>query len=197
MIYRIPGPVGFPDREDNYVLQEIRIPENRIGALIGKGGVTKRKVEELTTTVITVEGTEGVVQVEGEEPDGVLRAVELINAISRGFSPERAQVLLEDEDIILDVVDLAKDADTPRTLDRLRGRVIGKDGRAREQIEHMTGASVSVYGKTVALLGLPDQVRLARSAVDMLVEGVPHEHVFAFLERKRREAKQDMLSYYY
>lgn len=177
--------------------QEIKIAEDRIGALIGKGGLTKKKVEEETGTVITVESREGITRIEGEDAEGVLRAVGVVNAIGRGFSPDRAFTLLEDEDLILDIMDISGEADGPRQLDRLRGRIIGKDGKSREQIENMTKTSLSVYGKTVAVIGLPEQIKLARTAIDMLIKGVPHESVFSFLEKKKREAKHDMLSYYY
>ncbi|HNJ81582.1 MAG TPA: RNA-processing protein, partial [Methanoregulaceae archaeon] len=62
---------------------------------------------------------------------------------------------------------------------------------------HMTECEISVFGKTVAIIGLPEQIKIARSAVDMLLQGLPHEMVFSFLERKRREMKQDMIDYYY
>ena len=77
------------------------------------------------------------------------------------------------------------------------GRIIGKDGRAREQIENMTDVDLSVFGHTVSLIGYPEQMKIARAAIDMLIEGVPHENVFAFLDKKKKEAKQDMISYYY
>ena len=44
---------------------------------------------------------------------------------------------------------------------------------------------------------LPEQVKDARTAVEMLIRGVPHEAVFAFLDRKRKEAQADLISYYY
>jgi ribosomal RNA assembly protein len=55
----------------------------------------------------------------------------------------------------------------------------------------------SVFGKTVALISLPEQIRTAHTAIDMLVSGVPHENVFAFLDKKKKEAKQNVISYYY
>ncbi|HOV68523.1 MAG TPA: KH domain-containing protein, partial [Methanoregulaceae archaeon] len=113
------------------------------------------------------------------------------------FSPENAFLLIEDEDRVFEQIDLSGIADTPRQLDRLRGRIIGRDGRAREQIEHMTSTHLSVQGKTVAIIGLPEQVKDARTAVEMLIRGVPHEAVFAFLDRKRKEAQADLISYYY
>jgi ribosomal RNA assembly protein len=177
--------------------QEFKIGQNRIGVLIGKGGANKRAIEERTTSTLTIDSEEGLVTVEGEDPVQVLLAGSVVEAIGRGFSPENAFSLLEDEDLVLEQIDLSGVADSPRQLDRVRGRVIGRDGKAREQIEHMTGTRLSVQGKTVAIIGLPEQVKDSRSAIEMLLRGVPHESVFAFLDRKRKEAKADMLSYYY
>jgi ribosomal RNA assembly protein len=75
-------------------------------------------------------------------------------------------------------------------------RAIGR-GFSPEQIEDMTGTAISVYGKTVAIIGGVERVKTARTAVEMLLSGVPHETVFSFLDRKKREAKQDLLGTYY
>ena len=179
------------------MIQEIKIAGNRVGVLIGKGGSVKKELEEKTCTTISIVSKEGSVKLEGENATLLLRGIEVIQAINRGFSPERAFILLEDEDLLLDVIDLSGLTDSSRQLDRLRGRIIGKDGRSREQIEHMTECEISVFGKTVAIIGLPEQMKIARSAIDMLLQGLPHEMVFSFLERKRRELKQDMIDYYY
>jgi ribosomal RNA assembly protein len=181
------------------MMQEVKISGNRIGALIGKGGETKKLLEAKTHTTITIDSKEGIVKVEGSDENTVslLRAVETINAVNRGFSPERAFELLDDEDLLLDMIDLSGLAEGPRQLDRLRGRIIGKDGRAREQIEDMTDVEISVFGKTIGLIGYPEQLKVARTAIDMLIEGVPHENVFAFLDKKKKESKQNMISYYY
>ena len=181
------------------MMQEIKIAGSRVGVLIGKGGSTKKELETKTRTTLTIDSKEGLVKVEGSDEHTVslLRAVEIINALNAGFSPERAFEMIEDEDLLLDIIDLSRFADTPQKLDRLRGRIIGKDGRAREQIENMTEVDISVFGHTVAMIGYPEQMKISRAAIDMLVEGVPHENVFAFLDRKKKEAKQDMLGYYY
>jgi len=179
------------------MMQELKVAGNRIGVLIGKGGLVKKELEEKTGTVISIDSQEGIVRVEGEDAVPFLRAVEVIQAVNRGFSPERAFRLLDDEDLLLEVIDLSGLADSPRQMDRLRGRIIGRDGRAREQIEHMTHTQISVIGKTIALIGLPEQMKVARAAIDMLLEGSPHEAVFSYLEKKRQDAKQDMIDYYY
>lgn len=179
------------------MMQELKVAGNRIGVLIGKSGMIKKDLEERTSTTIGIDSQEGIVRVEGEDALPFLRAVEVIQAVNRGFSPERAFTLLDDEDLLLEVIDLSGLADSPRQMDRLRGRIIGRDGRAREQIEHMTRTQISVMGKTIALIGLPEQMKVARAAIDMLLEGSPHEAVFAYLEKKRQDAKMDMIDYYY
>jgi ribosomal RNA assembly protein len=54
-----------------------------------------------------------------------------------------------------------------------------------------------VQGKTVTLIGTPDHLRNARTAIEMLINGVPHETVYSFLEKKRRAEKENILDYYY
>jgi ribosomal RNA assembly protein len=177
--------------------QETKINKERIGVLIGKEGSVKAHLEKETETKITVDSTGGLVLVEGEDADLFIRAVATIQAISRGFSPERAFVLLEEDDLYIEVLDISDVASTPEQMERVRGRIIGRNGRARVQIEDMTQTSISVYGKTVAVIGDVEQIRVALDAIDMLISGVEHESVFSFLEKKRREAKQNMISYYY
>jgi len=52
--------------------------------------------------------------------------------VARGFSPEKALRLLENEDLVLDVIDLSTLTDSPADLKRLKGRIIGRNGKTRE-----------------------------------------------------------------
>ncbi len=78
----------------------------------------QKKIETRTSTTITIDSKEGLVKVEGTEENTILllRAVEIINAINRGFSPERAFEMIEDEDLLLEVIDLSGMAEGPRQL---------------------------------------------------------------------------------
>ena len=53
----------------------------------------------------------------------------------------------------------------------------------------MTGANVSVYGRTVSLLGEYEEVAEAKRAVEMLLEGSMHATVYKFLENLKRKKK--------
>jgi ribosomal RNA assembly protein len=178
--------------------QEVKIPNDRIGAIIGKGGEIRKHLERVLKVTLDVDSQTSIVEITNEDDAlAEIRSMEVIKAISRGFSPERAKKLLEDDDMVLDIIDVTDVADTPDKLARIRGRIIGRDGKAREQIENMTGTSISVYGKTVAIIGLPEQMNDAHTAVSMLISGSEHTSVFSYLDRKRKEAKMDMMSYYY
>lgn len=173
---------------------QIKIPEERIGVLVGPGGSMKSFIEEKTKTTLGIDSESGMVTVESSvDPLSAMRVTDLVRAIGRGFSPERALPILDDEMIILDVMDLSKMVGTKSDMARIKGRIIGKDGRTREIMERLTGTKVSVYGKTVALLGYPEQIRTARAAIDMLLEGAPHGNVYSFLEKKHQEMAKEEL----
>ena len=178
--------------------EHIKVPQDRIGAIIGVEGNVKKVIEEKTGAKLDVDSDSGVVVIESEE-DAVkaIRAGEVIKAIARGFSPEKALKLLENEDLILDVVDLSVIGDSPADLKRVKGRIIGKGGKTREVIEQMTGAKLSVYGKTISILGDAEQLAMVRAALDMLIDGAPHGAVYGYLEKRRRELKRSQLESIY
>jgi phosphopantetheinyl transferase len=74
--------------------------------------------------------------------------------------------------------------------------IIGKEGKMRRFIEDTLGVNISVYGKTVAIIGDAESVAVAREAILMLVEGAQHSTVQRFLERKRREMKMRSLDWF-
>jgi ribosomal RNA assembly protein len=173
---------------------DIKIPEERVGVLVGPGGSMKRFIEEKTKTSLEIDSETGAVSIaSAEDPLQGLRVLDLVKAIGRGFSPERALSILDDEMLMLDVMDLSKMAGTKSDMERIKGRIIGKDGRSREIMERLSGAKVSVYGKTVAILGNPEQMRVARTAIEMLLDGAPHGNVYSFLEKKHQELAKEEL----
>lgn len=172
----------------------IKIPEERVGVLIGPDGSIKKLIEEKSKTLLEIDSESGTVTVESsEDPLMVMRVSDLVRAIGRGFSPERALAILDDEMLMLDVMDLSKMVGTKSDMARLKGRIIGKDGKTREIMERLSGSKVSVYGKTISLIGYPEQIRVARAAIEMLLDGAPHGNVYSFLEKKHQELAKEEL----
>jgi len=173
------------------VTQYVRIPQDRIGVLIGRNGIIKEDIEKKSESRIEVDSTEGEVYIEGIEggdPLKALRVADVIKAIGRGFSPENAFTLLDDDFLLFDVISI--DNFTSKTLKRVKGRVIGRNGRTRRVIENIAGVKISVYGKTIGIIGYSHQIRTAHDAIEMLINGSPHSAVYSFLERKRREEEE-------
>ncbi|MGI0131863.1 MAG: KH domain-containing protein [Thermoplasmata archaeon] len=166
----------------------VRIPEDRVGVLIGPKGSTKRSIETETRSAITIDPDEGEIRIAAPDTDPIaaMKARDITLAIGRGFAPERAQRLLKD-DTYLGVINI-KEVTGKRekaALWRIRSRLIGEGGRARERIEELSGCSMSVYGGTVALIGQESQLERATRAVEMLLHGSEHSVVFHMLARLR------------
>ena len=164
----------------------IKIPEERVGVLIGPKGNVKKKIMLKTKATIEVDSGEGEVTVSGEG-EGFFKAQDIVKAIGRGFSPERAFTLLKD-DYLLKVIDITEYAGKNRSNQKAkRGRVIGRQGMTRVEIEKYTHCLISVHGKTVAIIGLADEIEAAAKAVEMLLEGAKHETMEYFMRGGRKE----------
>jgi ribosomal RNA assembly protein len=171
-------------------LYELRIPKDRIAVLIGKQGKIKKDIETQTKTKIRVDSKEGDIFISGEDALGLYSCREVIRAIGRGFNPDIALLLLK-ADYCFDLIDLKEYAGKSKdTLIRIKGRIIGAEGRTRRLIEELTESYTCVYGKTVGIIGLPESTCVAREAIEKLLRGSPHSTVYKFLERKRREIKR-------
>jgi len=169
---------------------ELKVPKNRVAVIIGREGAIKKEIEESTKTKINIDSKEGDIFVSGEDAIGLYTAREIIKAVGRGFNPEVARRLLK-PDYIFDVVDLSEYAGKSKeTMLRLKGRVIGKEGKSRKIIEELTECSISVFGKTISIIGLPEPVSSARYAIESLLRGSTHANVYKWLEKKRREIKR-------
>ena len=175
--------------------QVVRIPVERVGAVIGREGGTKRFLEEEMGVKLSVDSREGIVTVKSESAfkTDPFSATRVIEAIGRGFSPQKARRLL-DEGTALEVIDLRAYAGrSSNSLERIRGRVIGLKGKSRRVIEELTSCHLSVYGRTVAIIGEATEVQLASEAVKALATGSQHKAVYNTLQKARTKRKMERM----
>ncbi|MCD2199047.1 MULTISPECIES: KH domain-containing protein [unclassified Halobacterium] len=179
-------------------MKHVKIPQDRIGALIGEGGETLRRIEQAAEVRLDVDSEDGSVAIERTgDPVRGMQAPEIVRAIGRGFDPDAALSLLDDDMRMFETVDIERAARNDNDLRRKKGRLIGENGRTRELMEELTGANVVIYGSTFGVIGQPNEVDVARSAAEMLLDGAPHGSVYSFLERKRaEELKQQGMEYH-
>jgi ribosomal RNA assembly protein len=169
---------------------ELRVPKERVAVIIGKKGFTKRQLEKCTNTKIEVDSEEGRILISGEDSLDVYNSRMVVQAIGRGFNPIIARSLCNEE-ICFEMVNIKDFAGkSKKKMTRLKSRVIGKQGHAWKSIETLTGTSISVYGKTVCIIGKVDAVLHAREAVENLLKGAPHAPVYKWLEGKKKRAKK-------
>ncbi len=159
------------------MITRIRIPVKRVAVLIGRKGSIKRTLETSTNTKLEIKDE---IIISGEAID-VLNAENVIRAIGRGFSPDNAIKLL-DENNTLCIIPLP---DNRKELIRVRARLIGTGGKARKNIERLTGTNISVYGKTTSIIGTYEDVEKAKEAVERLLSGSPHRNVYKSLEHPK------------
>ena len=165
---------------------DIKIPEERVAVLIGTGGETKKLIESESGCTLDI-SKEGDVTISGNDGLKLYTAKEIIKAIARGFNPKIALQLLK-PDYAFELIEMKDIAGkNQNTMQRLKGRVIGKAGKSREEMERLTECYISVYGKTIGIIGETVQVAIARQAVAMLLQGSMHKTVYNFLEKKKKE----------
>ena len=176
----------------------VRIPRERVGVLVGPEGRVKRHIEEKMQVELRIESEDGGVEItlgeKATDPSMLLRAKDVITAIGRGFTPESAFRLVRDEDTIFDFIDLrAVFGRSDSDIKRVKGRIIGQEGKTRRTIEELSEADVVVYGHTVGIIGTFDQANVARAAIQMLIDGSTHQVVYRFLQKKRSDLKKEKL----
>jgi ribosomal RNA assembly protein len=165
-----------------------KIPLERVGVLLGNNGAVKKEIEEKTRTILTIDSNTGSVIIEPAFPNTtaleLMKAQNIVRAIGYGFSSERAFRLLED-DQVLEVIDVRQYVgDKPNHLKRVLGRVIGEEGKARRNLEELTGTYISIYGPYVAIIGDYETANIAKKAIEMLVEGRMHSTVYRYIDRE-------------
>ena len=175
---------------------EIKIPKDRIAVLIGKNGEIKKNLEESTHTKIDIDSKEGDVTVTGSDAILLYSTRNVIRAIARGYNPEIAQLLLR-QDYVFELMPVTQYVKNKEHLERVKGRVIGKKGKARSVLEELTETHISVYGKTIGIIGLGENVNISRRAIESLLAGTPHSKIYKWLEKQRKDMqlfkmKQDL-----
>jgi ribosomal RNA assembly protein len=170
-----------------------RIPQDRIAVLIGKGGETRRMIEEACGAKLEIDSKSGDVMADwGEgEVDPVIRMKmpDVIVAIGRGLAPKRAVQLVEDE-VSLRMYDIREWVGRqPNQTRRMRSRLIGRNGRIRSLIEEISQCEMAIYGSSVLVIGDEEGLALATPAIEGILRGSEHSTVLHGLEQDRKRQR--------
>ncbi|MBD3354781.1 RNA-processing protein [Candidatus Woesearchaeota archaeon] len=179
-----------PPEEYRY---ELKIPKERIAVLIGVKGKVKKDIEKETNTNIDVDSKEGDVFISGKDALSLFKAREIVKAIGRGFNPDIALFLLK-PDYCFEIIDIEDYVNGKNHLKRVKGRVIGTKGKARKTVETLTDCNISVYGRTISIIGDVENVQRARKAIQRLLQGSKHGNIYKWLEKRKKERVEEELT---
>jgi len=121
------------------------------------------------------------IEITDDDPIAVTKVKLVFQAFVRGFDFDTSLNLL-DEEFTLEVVDISAYAKSRNRLMTLKGRVIGREGKAKNIIEKKTETKIAIYGKTVSIVGRFQDVAKARDAIELILSGKKHGTAFRFLE---------------
>ncbi len=168
----------------------VRIPAERVKVLLGKERQTKELIEKKCDIRLKVDA-EGEVTIRGES-ENVFFYKDVIIAIGRGFNPQKA-LKLTNFDYHFYLIHLKDHLSSDKAIKRIKGRIIGQDGKMREEIESATQCYLSVFGNTVGIIATIDTIEYAKEAVQMIINGTTHSSVYAFLGKARRRIIESKL----
>lgn len=143
--------------------------------MVIKDGEIKDKISKSLNVKLSFQ--ENSVMLEGEGLE-VYQAKSIVKAIGRGFSPDKAFRLLKEEEN-LETIELNQFNEN--RLKIIKSRLIGTNGKTWKMIESFSGCSLSIFGKTVSMIGSYEQLNIAREAVRMIIKGSKHSKVYGFL----------------
>ena len=159
-------------------MEILRIPKARVAALLGFRG----KIEKKYKVEIKVDEG-GEVQIGGDTM-GAYFAKDVVQAVGRGFEPSVAVKLFKDNYSFY-LIELREHFHAKNALRRVKGRIIGEEGKIKDAIERATESKLSIYGHTVGIISPSDTMEYAKEAIGMLVNGAPHSTLIHFLRKVR------------
>lgn len=169
-------------------MHELKIHKDRVACLIGKKGETKKVIEKVTNTKLII-SREGEVEIRGEGYDEYI-CEKIVKAIGRGFNPKVA-INLTNDGYAFEIINLRDiSGKNEKKLSRIKSRLIGTRGKTWKTIERLTRCDISVYGKTVGIIGEFERLNIASKGIDKLINGSPQGNVYGFLEREMKKLKK-------
>lgn len=160
------------------MIRFVAIPQERLKILLSEKD-SLENLEQLSNSKIICDEE---VSIECEDPLMTIRVEEVIKAFGRGFDLEDALDLL-DESFILETIGVNEFAGKSKNRQRvLKGRVIGRKGSIHKWIEENAEVKISIYGKTISIIGQWESVQKAKQIVEKLLSGAKHSSVYHFFE---------------
>ena len=160
-------------------MQQLLIPRKRAEQL-------KAYLDELSKRLkckIRIEEGNEII-IDGESYDEY-NARNVITAFGRGFDLNNAYKLLS-ENYFFKSINLKEIFKSKDRIMMIEGRVIGKEGKSKKYIEEVSGAQLSIFGGTISIIGTNEEITIAESAINVLIDGGTHKKAYRVMEATRK-----------
>jgi len=139
---------------------------------------------------VKIDVVEDGVEIEGKDGISEYLAEKVLEAIDLGFTAHQA-LQLRNEDFMFEKLNI-KDYARASRLHTIKGRLIGKKGRAKGVMEELADCSIAIKDYNIGIIGKTADVDSAIHAIKDLIMGLPHAKVYAFLEKSRKLRRQKL-----
>jgi ribosomal RNA assembly protein len=148
---------------------------------------SKGNLEKELNVVLEIDGKE--VSISGEPEDEYI-AERVIEALDFGF-PFSEALKIKKEDIMFEILNI-KECTNKKDFESVRGRIIGKEGKALRTISSLGDCSIELSGNKLGIIGFAENMRPVEEACKLLIKGSKHANVYAYLEKHRLEPIIDL-----
>jgi ribosomal RNA assembly protein len=166
-------------------MQRIYIPEERIKVLRRNNLI--KEIEKKNNCKINIVDR-NIVEITAEEAFKEYLLKEVIFAFGRGFKLNIAEKILYDNEYFFQI-DLGNIFSKKTQIQRIKSRIIGKNGKTKMYIEEVSGADLSIYGDTISFIGKEESIYEAKTAVNAIINGKTHRTAYRYMEAAHRKNK--------
>lgn len=147
----------------------------------------KRKLEKALEIKITT--SEKNLVIDGT-PENEYFAEKVIEAINFGF-PYSHAIEIKNVGSMFEILNI-KNYTPRKDFAIIRGRIIGKDGKTLKTLTGLTNCHFEINLNSIGIIGLPEEIKIAREGLISLIRGSKQANVYSFLEKHRAEIPVDL-----
>lgn len=147
----------------------------------------KKRLEKELKVKISTSGKD--VSIVGESLDE-FEAEKVIRALNFGF-PYSVALLIKTEEFMFEAINI-KEFTNSKNLERVRGRIIGTQGKTLQTLSQLTGCYFELKDNEVGIIGPPENMKTAEEGLRNLIRGTKTANIYKFLEKNRPEPIVDL-----
>jgi len=147
----------------------------------------KKRLEEALDIKIENRGKEIFIEGGGEEE---YIAEKVIDALNLGF-PFSIALLIKEEDFEFEILNI-KDFTKTHNLERVRARIIGKNGKTLKTLSILTKCYFELKDNCVCIIGESEYMKNAQDAIIAIIQGSKHSNVYSYLEKNQVKSEIDL-----